>query len=96
VGLGQITPALLKTLLKLYGVGATVGVFLPWGRTQELEADRIGLILIAKAGYNPSTAIAFWQRMARVAGDKPAEFRSTHPSDDTRVAQFKQRLPEAL
>jgi len=68
---------------------------MPWGRTQESEADRIGLNLMAKAGYDPATAIAFWERMSKAIGDKPPEFLSTHPSDDTRMRQIREWLPEA-
>jgi predicted Zn-dependent protease len=96
VGLGQVTPGLQQDFLKLYGVGASVGVLLPWGRQQESEADRIGLTLMAKAGYDPAAAIAFWQRMSKVSGgEKPPEFLSTHPSDETRLAQIRAWLPEA-
>jgi predicted Zn-dependent protease len=76
-------------------LGASFGVLLPWGRAQESEADQIGLTLMAKAGYDPASAIAFWERMSKVAGDKPPEFLSTHPSDQTRIAQIKAWLPEA-
>jgi metalloendopeptidase OMA1, mitochondrial len=79
----------------LYGLGANVGLLMPWGRAQESEADRIGLTLMARAGYDPAAAVAFWERMATVAGDKPPEFLSTHPSDATRIDQIKQWLPEA-
>jgi predicted Zn-dependent protease len=95
-GVGLVSPELSEGFLKLYGVGATVGFILPWGRAQESEADRIGLVLMAKAGYDPSAAIGFWQRMSKVAGDKPPQFLSTHPSDETRIAQIKEWLPEAM
>jgi predicted Zn-dependent protease len=95
LGVGQVTPGLQEDFLKLYGLGASVGVLLPWGRAQESEADQIGLTLMAKAGYDPASAIAFWQRMSKIAGDKPPEFLSTHPSDETRIAQIKAWLPEA-
>lgn len=95
VGVGAASPAMRETVLNAYGLGATVGVLLPWGRTQESEADRIGLTLMAKAGYDPATAVAFWERMAKVAGDKPPEFLSTHPSDSTRINQIKEWIPEA-
>jgi predicted Zn-dependent protease len=95
LGVGKVSPGLHDDFLKLYGLGATVGVLLPWGRSQESEADRIGLNLMAKAGYDPAAAIAFWERMSKVAGDKPPEFLSTHPSDETRMNQIKSWLPEA-
>jgi predicted Zn-dependent protease len=95
MGVGKVSPGLQEDFLKVYGLGATVGVLLPWGRTQESEADRIGLSLMAKAGYDPGSAIAFWERMSKVAGDKPPEFLSTHPSDATRIQQIKEWLPEA-
>ena len=95
LGVGKVSPGLHEDFLKLYGLGATVGVLLPWGRAQESEADRIGLTLMAKAGYDPATAVAFWERMSKVSGDKPPEFLSTHPSDETRIAQIKAWLPEA-
>ena len=69
---------------------------MPWGRAQESEADRVGLILMAKAGYDPSAALGFWERMSKVSGTKPPEFLSTHPSDATRVAQIKAWLPKAM
>jgi predicted Zn-dependent protease len=97
-GVGQVSPGLKGDFLKLYGLGASVGVLMPWGRAQESEADRIGLILMAKAGYDPSAALDFWERMSKAsgAGTKPPEFLSTHPSDATRIAQIKAWLPEAM
>jgi predicted Zn-dependent protease len=95
LGVGQVSPGVKDEVLQAYGVGANVGLLLPWGRTQESEADRIGLTLMAKAGYDPANAIAFWQRMAKIAGDKPPQFLSTHPSDETRISQIREWLPEA-
>jgi predicted Zn-dependent protease len=95
-GVGLSNPAFAEDFAKLYGLGTSVGVILPWGRAQESEADRIGLILMAKAGYDPSAAVAFWERMSKVQqGAKPPEFLSTHPSDAARINQIKQWLPEA-
>ena len=95
-GVGIANPALAEDVAQLYGITASVGVILPWGRAQESEADRIGLILMAKAGYNPSSAVGFWERMSKIQqGGKPPEFLSTHPSDETRINQIKQWLPEA-
>ncbi|HEU4345103.1 MAG TPA: M48 family metallopeptidase, partial [Candidatus Binatia bacterium] len=96
-GVGMVNPGLREDFAKLYGVGATVGVILPWGRAQESEADRIGLILMAKAGYDPAAAVGFWERMSKVQqGGNSPEFLSTHPSDQTRIAQIKAWLPEAM
>lgn len=81
----------------VYGPAASLGVILPNSRKQELEADRFGMIFAAIAGYNPSEAVAFWQRMAAASnGAKPPEFLSTHPADDTRINQIKKYLPEAM
>ena len=81
--------------LSLFGVGATVGAILPWSRGNESEADRIGLILMAKAGYDPKEAPRFWTRMSRKSGAKQPELLSTHPSDQTRIKNLKKWLPEA-
>ena len=80
-----------------YGVGATVGVILPFSRKHELEADRWGLILAAMSGYNPREAIPLWERMENAGGgQKPPEFLSTHPTEGRRIAQLEEYMPEAL
>ena len=80
-----------------YGLGSTIGVMLPYSRTQESEADRLGLIFMAMAGYNPNAAIDFWTRMSQSkSGGEPPEFLSTHPSDQTRIANLKKYMPEAM
>jgi predicted Zn-dependent protease len=79
-----------------YGLGSQFGVMLPFSRQHELEADKLGLIFMAMAGYDPQTAIPFWERMASSGGSKPPEFMSTHPSDATRIEKIKAALPEAL
>jgi len=79
-----------------FGVGAQVGVLLPFSRTQEAEADHLGLIFMAMAGYDPNVAVSFWERMAAEGGGKPPEFLSTHPSDQTRIRKIKEALPEAM
>ena len=81
----------------LLGAGAKYGVILPYGRTQELEADRFGLMTMAKAGYDPRAAIDFWTKMSRQSGGKaPPEFASTHPSNERRLNQLREMLPEAM
>ena len=85
-----------EAVLAAYGLGARYGVLNPFSRTQESEADHIGLILMAKAGYDPRDAIPFWERMERQGGSSPPEFLSTHPSYGTRVEQIRAELPEAL
>lgn len=84
--------------MNAYGVGANVGVLLPFSRKHELEADHYGLIFAAMAGYNPQEAIALWERMEKASegGQKPPEFLSTHPSEGKRIEQLKKYMPEAL
>lgn len=83
--------------LAAYGAGAQVGVLLPYGRLQESEADRLGLIFMAMAGYDPNNAVGFWQRMsATKQGAAPPEFLSTHPADATRIKNIEKLIPEAM
>lgn len=90
------SPETLAALNIGYGVGTTVGVLLPFSRLEESEADHIGLILMAKAGYDPREAIGFWRRMAKAGETKGPVFLSTHPADEKRIAQIKEWMPEAL
>jgi len=88
--LGQATMAAL-------GVGAQVGVLLPFSRKHESEADYVGILLAADAGYDPRESIALWERMGQTSGGgAPSEFMSTHPSHETRIAQLKKWMPEAM
>lgn len=85
-----------QTINVLYGLGAQYVVILPYSRQHEYEADRLGLIFMAMAGYNPNDAITFWQRMSANGSPAILEFLSTHPSDENRIEKIKQYLPEAL
>ena len=88
-------PATQQMALQAFGVGSQIGL-LKYGRNQESEADHLGLIFMALAGYNPDGAITFWQRMdARANAASPPEFLSTHPSNGTRIADIQRELPEA-
>jgi predicted Zn-dependent protease len=80
------------------GAGASVGILLPMSRTQESEADRIGLVLMALAGYDPREAIGLWERMraASRGQKKEPEWLSTHPTDDSRLADIRRWVPEAM
>lgn len=83
--------------MTVFGVGVQYGALLPFSRTQESEADHLGLIFMAMAGYNPTEALTFWQRMSKQnSGQAPPEFMSTHPSDATRIADIRDKLPEAM
>ncbi len=82
--------------MTLFGVGVQVGAMLPYNRLQESEADHLGLIFMAMAGYDPNGAVTFWQRMSQNAGAKPPEFLSTHPSDENRIQKIKSEIPEAM
>ncbi|MCF6192387.1 MAG: M48 family metallopeptidase, partial [Candidatus Hydrothermae bacterium] len=83
-------PEKRRALSLAYGVGVGVGMMLPFSRTQELEADRVGLLLMARAGYDPREALAFWERMMRHnRGAQVPEFLSTHPSDQHRLEALR-------
>lgn len=86
-------PSSVQAVASLLGAGATVGVLLPWSRAQESEADHLGLILMAKAGYDPHAARDLWVRMAAASkgSGKPPQFLSTDPSEPTRIQQIDPR-----
>jgi predicted Zn-dependent protease len=80
----------------LYSQAATLGVILPYSRTQESEADEIGLMLMARAGYDPREAIKLWQNFQALGGQRPPEFLSTHPLEATRIERLQELMPKAL
>jgi predicted Zn-dependent protease len=89
-------PEAVQATGALLGLGAQLGVELPFSREQESEADHIGLVLMAKAGYDPAKAVDFWQRMTEYGkGKEPPAFLSDHPSSSDRVAAIQRELPEA-
>lgn len=92
IGAATQSPAVMAA----YGLGAQYGILMPYGRSQESEADRIGLMLMAQAGYDPRAAIGFWERMAKAGGSDAPEFLSTHPTHGTRAQQLQEWMPEAL
>lgn len=84
--------------MQAYGIGAQYGALLPFGRTQESEADRLGIVFMAIGGYDPHAAVDFWKRMAaaKQAGSAPPEWMSTHPADETRIKKLQEEIPEAM
>jgi predicted Zn-dependent protease len=95
LAVGLQTSPHANTIMAAYGLTAQVGVLLPYSRLQESEADRIGLVLAARAGYDPQAAIGVWQRMAKLSGRRPPPFLSTHPTPESRIVDIKQFLPQA-
>jgi metalloendopeptidase OMA1, mitochondrial len=90
-------PRVVQLVGAALGAGATVGLLLPWSRAQESEADHLGLVYMAKAGYHPSAARDVWLRMAEASkGRGQLEFLSTHPLPETRITQIEGWIPEAL
>ncbi|MDF7825623.1 M48 family metallopeptidase [Pontiellaceae bacterium B12227] len=85
-----------EAIMAAYGLGTQYLAVLPYSREHESEADHMGLIFMAMAGYNPEAAVGFWQRMGAAGGQKPPEFLSTHPSDSTRVREIRELMPEAM
>lgn len=89
-------PALTRNIfLQSYGIGSQLGS-LAYSRNHETEADKLGLVFMAMAGYDPQVAISFWERMAASGGQSPPELLSTHPSDATRIATLREFMPQAM
>ncbi|MGZ5052654.1 MAG: M48 family metallopeptidase [Methylobacter sp.] len=86
-----------QTAMGMLGVGAQYGILMPYSRTHESEADKIGVELMAKAGFDPQQSVSLWQKMDRVSqGQQPIEFMSTHPSHATRIQDLQQQMPQAM
>ena len=98
VALAQKPQRTRELFLAAFGVGASVGILLPYSRLHEKEADRIGLVLMARAGYDPREAVPFWERMNEHGKEKgrPPEFLSTHPAPETRIKELQSFIPEAM
>jgi len=94
VALRNETQMTQNLFMQSYGIGSTLGV-LKYSRNHESEGDKLGMVFAAMAGYDPEIAVSFWTRMAASGGAKPPEILSTHPSDETRIADIKAFLPEA-
>lgn len=86
----------IARVLAVYGIGTALAASLPFSRKMEFEADRIGLIYMAQAGYDPRKAIVFWQRMRQSGGPRVAEFLSTHPDHKNRIKNLREWMPEAM
>ena len=97
VALSQQPQLTQQIAMTAFGLGSEVGVMLPYSREHESEADRLGLIFMAKAGYDPREAPRFWQRMqAKAGGAQQPEFLSTHPHPDTRIRKLNEYMDEAV
>jgi predicted Zn-dependent protease len=92
----DMDPRQRQAVMAALGAGAQYGVILPFSRDHETEADQMGLIYMARSGYDPHEAISFWERMSNSGGAQPPEFMSTHPSHGTRIERLKQLIPRAM
>lgn len=95
-GAGAQLYGISPQMIGLLGAGVQYGVILPYTRSQELEADRLGLRYMAEAAYNPQAAVSFWQAMSAAGGATPPAFLSTHPSSGQRIEQIQEMLPEVM
>lgn len=96
VSLGDMDYDKQRAIMGALGAGAQFGVLMPFGREHESEADHIGLIYMARAGYDPQESIRFWERMERSGGAQPPEFLSSHPSHGRRIQQLEEWMPQAM
>ena len=91
-----VDPTLNQVAMQVMGAGVQTGILLPFSRNHESEADYVGILLAADAGYDPREAVHIWERMAAAFGGAPPEFLSTHPAHETRITDLKGWMPEAL
>jgi predicted Zn-dependent protease len=96
VAISQNSRETQDLFMAAFGVGVSVGALLPYSRLHESEADRIGLMLMARAGYDPRESIPFWERMGKESKARPPEFLSTHPAPESRIENLKHYISEAL
>jgi len=94
--LGAKDSATNQAVLAAFGAATNVGVLLPFSRKHEAEADRLGLELMAKAGYDPHAAVDVWKRMAAKGGEQPPQWLSTHPSHESRIQDMEERMAAAM
>lgn len=94
--LGNESPVGSREAMALLGLGAQVGVLLPFSRSQETESDVLGLRYVAEAGFDPRAAVELWQNMAKISGSGPPTFLSTHPSSNRRIRTLRENMPEAM
>jgi len=92
---GRGNPQNTAAVMKAFGIGTQLGIMLPYSRTQEYEADHIGLVLAAKAGYNPQEALTFWEKFAK-DGQTPPEYLSTHPAPTNRISKIRALIPKLM
>ena len=96
IGSSAGNPVSAQLMMAALGLGVNVGVMLPFSRSHESEADYVGLLLAAQAGYDPHEAGHVWERMGQLSKGQPPEFLSTHPGHDTRIQQLQEWMPEAV
>jgi len=94
--MGDLDPQQRQAIMAALGAGAQYGVLLPFSRSHETEADKMGLIYMARAGYDPRESIPFWERMSQAGSRNPPEFMSTHPAHGTRIEDLRTSMPAAI
>jgi metalloendopeptidase OMA1, mitochondrial len=96
LSMGDLDPQQRQAIMAALGAGAQYGVLLPFSRQHETESDQLGLLYMARAGYDPREAISFWERMSQAGGSQPPAYMSTHPSHERRIQDLQDFMPKAL